>query len=885
MNYATLTENGLNEINQAHPLGEYIEIAYYLPVYDYRIDGNIGVTDTTVLATQIETVTNSADTVPTGEIIWNTPEMDAYGLTDDLKYLIYTGNETTATSGAGFTVSDYVHRNPYAINLYKSSALSNHMTADTVISPGNIGTYWFLSNAGYDMLTPPTSADGYGPQDWINPTSDKLFKGVTYQHVITSANDSRANFKVTMRCPVGQIKFNKIGLYAVKRTEDGTIATDPFLFAQVIIPETQVMYSNQTGSNAFAVSELTLDFQIETKAVSADFENVFYSTSGDYWVRTTNESNGQYGILYDGTVYITNRLAVDDRGNFLNTSADRGVSKLFVSTYERINQPITSAEQDMPQLCLQYVENGNLNRIRTTMKTNVSGDCEFDLYGACTSGHGGRYSLIPAIDKEYGLGLASNTTLNANRWFHLYLSDQFEMFDDSYNDVLNSSSYRGFYAKMNSYNHEARFGNGNIFCGPYYSSAMPGYTDANDKAMFSPIENNYYMHGNISSYRASAAVGTGTATVTDDLFVRSLGNMVMVTLNEDDADKNWATANQLITRIWNVKDNITPDIRESLGVDKDIAIVAGRNIYTYGNILPLLHGRDELGEQYRGFEKLWVKRLGYAKSSSTETFNAIQCDTGLVPTVNEAVHLGDNTYRWGNVWAKEIGHVSKYVDKGYLNEINTLNVNFNKTGRIKFHEGLEINGNVLYSDNPYDLGKNDKRISTLYVDNIVLTNGGDTFSVTINFGDITGGAIGGDKIREETCIMTFVVTTEALSNVVTIATTTDKISAREPSGGGGTYSSNMSNRRMMTVNKFAETILNETGLNGNLKMLPNNLVTGLPATEYKNDGSNPSGGTFSGKLVYNSSNDTLTIYNEPSTRWNANNYWRLNYSTINFTLS
>jgi len=44
--YAMITETGLNEVDNANINGIYIELAYYVPVYDYRIDETIDPTDT-----------------------------------------------------------------------------------------------------------------------------------------------------------------------------------------------------------------------------------------------------------------------------------------------------------------------------------------------------------------------------------------------------------------------------------------------------------------------------------------------------------------------------------------------------------------------------------------------------------------------------------------------------------------------------------------------------------------------------------------------------------------------------------------------------------------------------------------------------------------------
>ena len=407
--FAMITETGLNEIDNAHPLGQYIEIAYYLPVYDFRIDETISPTSAVFSATEISSVTTSADVVPSGEILWNLSGSDIYTLSTDRTYLVRTDDEVISSSGTGKEITNYAHSDTFGINQFNSSAVSDYYTADTVLSPGTLGSGWFFSNAGYELLSAPSSAVGFGPESHEEPEQQFLYRGVTYQHVIASDDDSRANFKITMRLQSGEIRFNKIGLYAVKRSADGLIIADPFLFGQVIIPEPQILQAKSINNNNIGLTELTLDFQIDSKAVTSGvFEDVFYSTSADYWVRTTNESNGIYGLTYDGSVYVTNTLGVDETGGILSPDADRSISKLLVSTFEHINQPVVSAETNMPQLALQYVASQGIesNRIRTTFRTNSIGDCEIDMYGACTSAERDKHSIIPVVDKEFGLGLS-----------------------------------------------------------------------------------------------------------------------------------------------------------------------------------------------------------------------------------------------------------------------------------------------------------------------------------------------------------------------------------------------------------------------------------------------------------------------------------------------
>jgi len=767
--YSMITETGLNEIDNAHPLGQYIEIAYYVPCYDYRIDPHILPTDTTISGTNVWTCTNSADTVPQGEVLWNVSG-DFYSLSPEQLYLVRKGTETIGTSGSYVMITNFAHREVFSINRFKSSAISDYYTGDVVSSPGSNGNAWYISNAGYELLSAPTSADGYGPENENRPPSRYLYKGVTYQHVITSANDSRANFKVTMRAEHGQIKFNKVGLYGVKRTADGVIAADPFLFAQVVIPEPQVLYSKDVGSTG-KVTEITLDFQIESKTLSAGtFEAVFYSTSGDYWVRTTNEKDGNYGLLYDGSVYITNTLAIDETGGVLGGDEDRSVAKLLVGTYQYVNKPVTSAERNMPQLCLQYVSSQGIEskRIRTTFKTNLSGDCEIDMYGACLSAHPDRYSVIPATDKGYGLGL------RGNRWSHLYLSDIFRMYNDPWTDVESASSFSDSYINFNINNKIGHFGNTDLYVGPYYNSSKISM-DSSGKKYLNRIQNTYYMRGNISSYTASASDAEGTYRITDDLLVRSLNDAIIVTLSE--AYENTFTASEIIERIWQLKDVINPadtlfmiklktseiaklkeaidpnnlasgfirqqiailekdieklnvqlsEINESispyLGKDKDILLVSGRHIYTYGNIIPFVNGLNDLGWWDNQFAHVFTENItGWDRDDGKGrqvTFHTNIVPDGIGYSIKE--NGWENGWDWAEITASQFGREDKYVDRAYLRLIDCKDISLPSEGSIKFNGGVELYKNSI-TGRITNIGVHNNRVGIIYTDDLVVTN-------------------------------------------------------------------------------------------------------------------------------------------------------------------
>lgn len=417
-NLVLITQHGLNQINEAHSDGSLIDIQYYLPVYDYRIDPNAHVVGGPFSPTDITTVASSADVIPTGEIFWN-PGSDAYA------YVQSSPNDCYIVSGdgtytVGTSIVNALQKAHTAVTLYGEVTGAKYPTASYIKSDSESSYYddpinqWKTSTF-WDSL--PTSAVSV---DINKPLQQYLYPGVVYSSVISSGSNKRANFRVTVTSPYGTIKFNKIGLYGVKRIGSDVYGTQPFLFAEVIIPVPQIVSTNSLTNGQ--AGELVLDFQVESKAASGSFDNLIYSSEHDYWQRVSNE-NGSYGLAYDGNVYISNRLAIDDKNVWVGTSADTGVSKLFVSTFETINNNTPTEELNKPQMCLQMVTNGTKTstskRIRTTFRTNQQGHCEVDFYGACTSGTP-VYSIIPKIDDTFGLGVNNRKT--TARWREIRLS-------------------------------------------------------------------------------------------------------------------------------------------------------------------------------------------------------------------------------------------------------------------------------------------------------------------------------------------------------------------------------------------------------------------------------------------------------------------------------
>jgi hypothetical protein len=406
-NLVLITSGGLQSINDASPDGIMIDVAYYVPVYDYRIDPNVSPV-TTASPSDITTVASAGDMYPQGEIFWKSDLV-----TNTLSLL----TEKYIISASGVTLSD---PNTILNPVQKSSTqitLGNTFPRAIYWKTADVDAYYDLNSDSWisdSVWIQQGSLDGtWGPggdyagqiipADLANPGLSFIYPGVSYNSVITTGTDRSANFRVVVTSPNGTIKFNKLGLYAVKKIGSGQLVGSPFLFAEVIIPEPQIV-GNDVASGK--MGELVIDFQLDTKTVTSAFDNLIYSTSGDYWERVSNEE-GTYGLAYDGSVYIANRLATDDKNTWISTSADGGVAKLFVSTFEYLNGPTPDIEMEKPQACLQYVtqqtNTTSSKRIRTTFRTTSAGNFEVDMYGACVTGDP-IYSITPKHNDEFGIG-------------------------------------------------------------------------------------------------------------------------------------------------------------------------------------------------------------------------------------------------------------------------------------------------------------------------------------------------------------------------------------------------------------------------------------------------------------------------------------------------
>lgn len=341
-NYSMITSGGLVAVTEASPHGILIDVRYFLPVYDWRIDPQIQPTLSGYSADDISTVANPEDTVPYGEIIWNATS--GYNLSDSSTSIcLISGANTIFQDGVD---SDYVI-NPVqlqhqSINLYNNIPLTTCISATNLIyTPSAAGVSWILNNA----------VDFVGVNNRPVGDNSDFWSVVDYASVIADDGTSRGSFKCRINKDVGKFKFNKIALYAVRVNTNYEQYGDPFLFAQVILPNPEI----KTGLNEGGLEEIVIDAQIQLTTEDIDWNDLYYGNNTDYWQKITEDGS----LHHSEGVYI-GKYAPEDTNNRL--------AKTVITTWENrgYGEDTDTVEFDKPQLALQNVTNAtNVGHIAT----------------------------------------------------------------------------------------------------------------------------------------------------------------------------------------------------------------------------------------------------------------------------------------------------------------------------------------------------------------------------------------------------------------------------------------------------------------------------------------------------------------------------------------
>lgn len=276
-----ISQQGMSYVMQASPTGPLIDISYFVPVYDYRIDPDISIDGTPLSAFSAvaQELVDTSATSATGEHIWFLPSdlgikydlSDAYALIREVAGN-YQSEPEEILDGALQTNNPSV-----GVNLLNGTPISDTISADTMYYDLQTNT-WKLSN--YSLVL---GNNNIMPSE---TTVDNYYRVADY-HPVGSGDSLRGSYTCRINSNNGKFKFNKIALYCVLRNGDGTLYNGdgaPKFFGECYIQEPIIKSS--FGSAGF--DDIVCNVQINITSVTSAFDNVFYSTSGDYWQRWNN---------------------------------------------------------------------------------------------------------------------------------------------------------------------------------------------------------------------------------------------------------------------------------------------------------------------------------------------------------------------------------------------------------------------------------------------------------------------------------------------------------------------------------------------------------------------------------------------------------------------
>jgi len=733
--YSMLTSRGVSEINTAQPeTGILIEVTHWVGAFDAQLSADYATPNNTDW-NDIANYTSPDDTYPneysstTGDVVyWKTTP-------DDLE----TPNKNDLYTGVSYqSVADMDTKN--YIGVWVVPAGVDPTTVSYPSGTPDKGDYWLLDgDITKDGITYSDNTDPGGPN------ADKIaWNGIAWVNATNNDTNYRGNFKVlvtadTDKDPDEEFLVNKVAIYGIKRSEDGIVLDDPYLLGQVILPDAQLIKGKNLGdSSSFSVDELIIDFQIDTAAVVVDFDNIIYASQNDYWSRVTS-NDGQYGLQYDGQVFISNKLGIEDTSSTFPSNDDVGVGKLLVATWSSVNKANTTEEHKLPQLVLQYNDYKTTaavpytQRIRTTLKTNEFGDCELDFYGSCANEYG-YYSLVPKVDKLFGLGN------DGQRWKSVKASELFELFlgkDTKIPDSVNENGSYGYVTiGRNSYSSDSRlglglFGNSSIIVGPYIDDLSVNTSQ--------DLSNYYYMYGNISNYTLPISDST---TFQYNLGIRSTQNTLLYSMSKDytsskefddggsggdaeatmtqirnlaevggdsreaDGDTRpfvkgiidseyfkkffdktkWSSAKEGVDRIHKLREIIYGDAyggdvkdittAKGDGINRDVYIAAQRFLFTNGDVVPMIDGLNNLGTHDHRYKDLYIDTIHGAKHAPNTTsgyggWNLLEIDADIVPVSDtNKITRSRRGYRFERIDCKNLGQGSDYIDRGYITNIH-----------------------------------------------------------------------------------------------------------------------------------------------------------------------------------------------------------------------
>lgn len=272
MSNVAITQAGLNYVIEANPSGPLIALKYFVPVYDYRIDpllisndsGTTSISAVSAIAQQTAAL-SATSAVPFGELLGNysTGQYDI-----DYSYDYVIGGTDIGTGIDDSLMSNGpTHQNVLIVNDVKTYFSSAYVSEKFVHTAEND---WSCTS-----LTAVTNSYPTIIKTNMYPVSE-------YVPVVDSNGALKGSVYCKLPDVVGTYKYNKIAIYAVKVDEAGDEVADSIcLFAEAYFNSPIIRSSFDNGYN-----ETIVDVQMTLSATGGgSWNNIFYSTSGDYWLK------------------------------------------------------------------------------------------------------------------------------------------------------------------------------------------------------------------------------------------------------------------------------------------------------------------------------------------------------------------------------------------------------------------------------------------------------------------------------------------------------------------------------------------------------------------------------------------------------------------------
>lgn len=736
-----LTSAGLDYVLSASAFDSIlIRVGYFVPVYDYRIDGTIQSE-----ASAFSAIANPALTAPIGEILWNVSARN-YTQSFNNEYIISASNYGSAGT---YTSPFQTFSGP--INLLNGVPLSKHLSGSSLVGDGTDWTGISGTSVGNGNGRPTnTQSDFFVTQDY-------------YPVRISGTDDLAGNWRCVINKDIGKIRFNKIALYAVAvdSSTQVVIGSEVF-FAEAYLYEP----ITKTGLAADGFDSLVLDFQLDLHAISANWNEVFIGSSADYWAPVPNglHSPSKISVGHFGNVNKEPQATVhigrikDDRGNYENvphvkmegvTSAVGGV--ITTQNFDMNFVPIVSGVSS--QLLLSA--DTPLLSISPMTKTNI-GTTTYPLYSIYVSGS----PVSPFVDflsGSYYFLLSKDNYINMARE-RIY-------FNDSASNIAGSVNHRNTFfggdlvRDKNDLLVQTKEGNVYILAG---STQQVGNG-----------QNNALRHENavadvLSQTALSSTTNWTTTSITNIVARGGIRNFGPVELNyipnnptvypntqggilstKKDTMLIMAgftsavgyTYETLYDGMLNCF-NTMPTNWDPLGTFITTAsklFIVAKNIISWGDLKPGINNNFNLGSSTTFWNNIYSKSLKLDLSTLDEIVNSNLYGlnvigkltippTGSIPAIN--TYLSKNsTYIYNNIYiGKNSSNVINPIDEIYAKTISATNIIYNNMN------GLSANFNKITSTNiiATDAIVSDRLISN-YIDaytftpNVVIV--GDNYNV------------------------------------------------------------------------------------------------------------------------------------------------------------